>query len=96
MIMETKIDRQRIITSDEIENTQDYIKGAVAILNSLQSSTGTCVHKYDSQAFIVLQNALDQVIFDQDEIKEQVEYTRDIITELINEINNLRRFNADR
>ena len=96
MLIETKIDRRRIITSDEIENAQDYIKGAVAILNSLESSTGTCVHKYDSQAFLVLQNALDKAISDQDEIKEQVEYTNKIIRKLTKEIDEVRRKNADR
>jgi len=67
--------KQATISSDEIDNIQDYIRGTVILLNNMlvAHEGGIGEHEHEQQKFLALQSPLHQALKCMDDLKDRLD-----------------------
>jgi len=67
-------DFSKIVSTDDIEDVEDNIKGVVALLSSLVIADSSGSHKYQKQSYEALQKSLEATVSDLEVIKTRIDY----------------------
>lgn len=73
-----QIDYSKIVSSDDIIEIEDKIKGVVVLLDGLMIADSTGQHKYSEKAYDCLIDSLEIAIKGLEKTKESVEYIENI------------------
>ena len=73
------IDFSKVIDTDDIRYIEEHAKGVIAILNAMELAAEGSIHKYQQQAYYVLQMSLEQLAKDIEELKPNIEYMGDFM-----------------
>ncbi|PLY08349.1 MAG: hypothetical protein C0625_01820 [Arcobacter sp.] len=69
-----KLDITKLVSSDNIRDIEENLKGAIALLAGLQFADEAGQHIYQRESYITLQIALGKAVKDLEQIKGSVDY----------------------
>jgi len=73
------IDFSRVVSSDDLDNNIDIVKGVCMLLFSLEISCDGGSHEYERYAYLALQKALQHSIENFEALKPNLEYMDDFM-----------------